>query len=299
MMKFDWKIDWKNINWLTVLKEYSAFMVGLSLFVIAWVSFILPHHITGGGVTGISTIIYYATNGFIPISYSYFFINLFLLILGTLILGKGFGFKTVFCIIVSSLMFEFYPHFMWVSDIEGKLLNSIVGGAVAGLGLSMVLLNGGSTGGTDILVLIINKYKQISPGKLFLLFDVIIIASYLFLPDMHFKDLIYGFLVMVALSYVLDLVMNGVQSSVQVMIFSKEYEKMAELISKEVNRGITMFYSQGWYSQEDGKTLIVIARQKELSGIKKIIKEVDPTAFYSTTPTSTVNGRGFSLPKNL
>lgn len=289
----------KSINWLTVLKEYCAFIIGLSLFVIAWISFIIPHQITGGGVTGISTIIWYATNKFIPISYSYFVINVVLLIIGTIILGKGFGFKTIFCIVVSSLMFEFYPQFMWISDIEGKLLNALVGGAIAGVGLSMVLLNGGSTGGTDILVLIINKYKSISPGKLFLMFDVVIIASYLFLPDMHLRDLIYGFLVMVALSYVLDLVMNGVQSSVQVMIFTKKSDEMANLISKTVNRGITMFYSQGWYSHENSKTLVVIARQKELSEIKKTIQQIDPNAFYTTTPTSTVHGRGFSLPKNL
>lgn len=300
-MKFDLKNSFKSINWFTVLKEYGAFMVGLTLFVVAWISFILPHHITGGGVTGISTIIYYATNELIPISYSYFVINLGLLALGTCILGKGFGFKTVFCIIVSSLMFEFYPKlpFMWISDIDGPFLNSLFGGAIAGVGLSMVLLNGGSTGGTDILVMIINKYKQIAPGKLFLLFDVIIVGSYVFLPGMHFKDIIYGFIVMVALTYVLDMVMNGVQSSVQVLIFTKNYNKMAEMVSKELDRGVTMVYSKGWYSQEDTQTLMIIIRQKEISGVKKVIKEVDPNAFYSVTPTSTVYGRGFNLPKKL
>lgn len=292
-------INLKNINWLTVFKEYSLFLVGLTLYVIAWVTFILPHGITGGGVTGISSMIYYATNHWIPISYSYFVINVALLIIGTLVLGKGFGFKTVFCVLVSSLMFEFYPQFMWESDIEDKLLNAIIGGGLAGAGLSIVLLNGGSTGGIDIIVMIINKFKQIAPGKLFLFFDVIIVGSYVLLPDMHVKDIVYGYIVMVVMTYVIDLMMNGVQSSVQVMITSKDYEKIGSEIAGKMDRGVTMMNSKGWYLRNDMETLMVVIRKGELNDLKKIIKSIDSDAFYTVTPTTAVYGRGFNLEKRL
>lgn len=289
----------KDINWLVVLKEYGLFLVGLTLYVIGWITFILPHGITGGGVTGISSMIYYATNHYIPISYSYFVINIGLLILGTMVLGKGFGFKTIFCIIVSSVMFELYPNFMWVSDIDDKLLNAIIGGGLAGAGLSIVLINGGSTGGTDILVMIINKYKQIAPGKLFLFFDVIIIGSYVFLPDMKVGDIVYGYIVMVVMTYVIDLMMNGVQSSVQVMITSVEYEKIGQKITEELDRGITMMNSKGFFLRNDMETLMVVVRKGELNELKKIIKSIDPNAFYTVTPTTAVYGRGFNLEKRL
>src|SRR5574344_1858359 len=150
----------KNLK--SSLKEYSLSILGLFFFVFAWTGFLIPHQIAGGGVSGLSSMIYYATG--IPVSYAYFVINVVLLIIGFMVLGKKFGVKTIFCILLSSLFFEIFPKFLWTSNINDTLLNSLIGGAMGGLGISIVLLQGGSTGGIDIIVMIINKYRKISPG---------------------------------------------------------------------------------------------------------------------------------------
>jgi uncharacterized membrane-anchored protein YitT (DUF2179 family) len=283
----------KNLK--SSLKEYSLSILGLFFFVFAWTGFLIPHQIAGGGVSGLSSMIYYATG--IPVSYAYFVINVVLLIIGFMVLGKKFGVKTIFCILLSSLFFEIFPKFLWTSNINDTLLNSLIGGAMGGLGISIVLLQGGSTGGIDIIVMIINKYRKISPGRLYLIFDVMIISSYLLLPDKSFADIVYGFVVMVVFTYTVDLVMTGRQASVQVMIFSKKNEEIADEIFDKLDRGVSIVNTKGWYTKNENNALLVIVRKNELYLLKKILKECDPTTFYSITPTTAVYGTGFDIEK--
>ena len=170
----------QNINWKKLLKEYIFMSLGLMIYVFGWVAFIIPFGFPGGGIAGLSSILFYGFQ--IPISYSYFIMNSILLIIGFSILGKGFGVKTIFCIILTSLLFQYMPLIPWQSDLNDNLLNAIIGGAFSGIGIAIVFKQGGSTGGTDVIALIINKYREVSPGKVFLVLAFIQLTHY-FLGD--------------------------------------------------------------------------------------------------------------------
>jgi uncharacterized membrane-anchored protein YitT (DUF2179 family) len=275
--------------------------------VLGWSIFILPNSLVGGGVTGISAIIQYWT-GF-EISYSYFIINAVLLIVGFLILGGGFGVKTIYAIVVSSLLFKVVPGLIPESFIQeiainnGPMLCCIIGGALDGVGMAMTFANGGSTGGTDIVALIINKYRSISPGKIIVLMDIIIIASSMIVPSdgtwgSKLAVVIYGFIMSGVLSFTLDMVLSGNKQSVQILIFSKYYDVIADRITQEAGRGVTILNSRGWYTKEEGKVAIVVARKNESSYILSIIKEVDKNAFLSVGNVMGVYGKGFEQIKS-
>jgi uncharacterized membrane-anchored protein YitT (DUF2179 family) len=256
----------------------------------------------GGGVTGISAIIQYCT-GF-EVSYSYFIINIILLLFSLKILGKGFGVKTVFAIIVTSVLFKIVPTSIpesFINEIaiqNGKLLCSIFGGALSGLGVALTFTQGGSSGGTDIIALMINKYRTISPGKILVFLDMFIIASSLIIPSEgnwghKLATMIYGYIMAGVFSFTMDVFLNGNRQSVQILIFSKKYNEIADRITKEARRGATVINAQGWYTKEEGKVVMVIVRKNESNSIFRIVKEVDNTAFLSVGNVMGVYGKGF------
>jgi uncharacterized membrane-anchored protein YitT (DUF2179 family) len=275
--------------------------------VLGWSIFILPNSLVGGGVTGISAIIQYWT-GF-EISYSYFIINAVLLIVGFLILGGGFGVKTIYAIVVSSLLFKVVPGLIPESFIQeiainnGPMLCCIIGGALDGVGMAMTFANGGSTGGTDIVALIINKYRSISPGKIIVLMDIIIIASSMIVPSdgswgYKFAIVIYGFIMSGVCSFTLDMFLSGNKQSVKILIFSKQYDAIADRISQETERGVTIVNTRGWFTKEEGKVVIVIVRKTELGQVLRIVKEIDKKAFLSVGSVMGVYGEGFEQIKS-
>jgi len=276
---------------LKTLKSYTLMTIGLFIFVFSWTAFLIPHEIAGGGVSGLASVINYAT-GF-DVSYSYLIINAILLGIGFLILGKAFGFKTIYCIAVAALMFEFLPLIPWVSDIEDKLINSLIGGTMSGIGIGVIFLQGGSTGGTDIVALIIAKYREMSPGRVFIICDLVIIGSVYFIPDKSLEDVIYGYIEMVSFSYVIDMILTGNKQSLQVFVFSSKYDEIADRVSKEMGRGVTALTSMGWYSKSESKMLVVIIRKSQLADISAIVKEIDSNAFISVSAVMSVYGQGF------
>ena len=184
------------------IKEYLLMTIALAIYVFGWVAFIIPNGFPGGGVAGLASVVFYGFN--IPIDYTYFTLNAILLIIGFAVLGKGFGIKTIYCIIITTLLFRFMPLIPWRSDIQEMMLNAIIGGILSGIGIAIVFKQGGSTGGTDVIVLIINKYKNITPGKVFLVTDSLIIASVMLLPDKGFSNAVYGLIELVAFTYTVD-----------------------------------------------------------------------------------------------
>lgn len=276
---------------LKILKSYTLMTIGLFIFVFSWTAFLIPHEIAGGGVSGLASVINYAT-GF-DVSYSYLIINAILLGIGFLILGKAFGFKTIYCIAVAALMFEFLPLIPWVSDIEDKLINSLIGGTMSGIGIGIIFLQGGSTGGTDIVALIIAKYREMSPGRVFIICDLVIIGSVYFIPGKSLEDVIYGYIEMVSFSYVIDMILTGNKQSLQVFVFSSKYDEIADRVSKEMGRGVTALTSMGWYSKSESKMLVVIIRKSQLTDISAIVKEIDSNAFISVSAVMSVYGQGF------
>jgi len=287
----------KGTNWPETIKEYVICTIGCFISSFGWTAFLIPKGIVGGGVTGIATIVDYATNGSIPMFLSFAILNFFLLIIGAIILGKSFGFKTIYMIILMSIFFKILPD-LWISNLDDQLMNAIIGGALSGIGIGTIFLQGGSTGGMDVVVLIITKYKQISTGRLYFFFDWLITSSMIFLPQKEFTDVVYGYVEIFFCAQVIDMVLNGVRQSVQVIIFSKEYDTLSTEISTKLQRGVTMLNTVGWYSKQENHGIMVVCRKTEINKLTKIIKSIDPYAFHTITPTSAVYGLGFDLDKD-
>lgn len=264
--------------------------LAMAIYVFGWTAFLIPNQIPGGGVTGLSSIINYAFG--IPVSYPYTFFNIVLLVAGTWILGKGFGIKTIYCIAISAVMFEFFPLIPWTSDIPDKLLNAIIGGACSGIGISLVFMQGGSTGGIDIVVLTLNKYKEIAPGKIYVFFDSIIIASILFLPNKALQDVAYGYVTIAAFTYMIDMVLTGSKQSVQILIISTKYKEIADTLNG-IDKGVTAINSMGWYTKKDAMILLVVTRKSNLHEVMSAIKEIDHKAFLTVTGVMGVYGERF------
>jgi len=291
---------------LSTLKSYAIITVGLILYVLAWVVFIMPHQLVGGGVTGISAVIQYCT-GF-HVSYSFFIINGILLLIALKVLGPAFGVKTVYAMVVTTLLLRFLPmvipqEFIQIIALDnGKLLSVIIGGMLSALGISLTFSQGGSSGGTDIVALMITKYRAISPGKILLILDIFIIGSSLIVPTegswgVRVANLVYGYVMAGVFSVALDLFVSGSKQSVQILIFSKKYEKIADRITSELHRGVTALEGKGWYTKEEGTVLVVVARKNELKYLLNLIKEVDQQAFLSVGSVTGVYGVGFDAIK--
>ena len=285
---------------LATLWDYFLISVGTLIFCLAWTSFIQPNGLTSGGLTGLCTIIQYATNGAIPIGLTYPIINGGLLVLGFLCLGASFGFKTIYVIALSSILFSVLPNFdgeVWSLNLKvlmnNKLLVVLVGAFMESIGIGLVLLRGGSTGGTDIVAMIINKYWPISPGKVYLYSDIFIIASLLLVPGTHIEDLVYAYVLMLGFSFGVDYVLLGDKSSVQILVFSSKYQQIADHIIHDVRRGVTALQSVGWYSQKESKVLLIIARKQQMNEVVNEIKSIDKKAFISVSTAMSVYGEGF------
>ena len=283
---------------LSTLWDYFLMTVGSVIFCMAWTSFLIPNGLSSGGLTGFCTIIQYGTG--LPVGISYPVLNFLLLLLGFLVLGKGFGVKTIYVIILSSVLFSILPNFdgeVWPLNlrvhIDNKLLVVMVGALMESVGIGLVMLRGGSTGGTDIVAMMINKYWPISPGKVYLYSDLFIIASLLLVPGKTIEDLMYAYLLMLGFSFGIDYVLLGNKSSVQILVFSSKYEQIADHIINNVRRGVTALQSVGWYSQKDSKVLLIVARKHQMNEVVNEIKAIDKQAFISVSTAMSVFGEGF------
>lgn len=283
----------KSNKTLTVLWDYFLMTVGSVIFCMAWTSFLIPNGLASGGMTGLCTIIQYGTG--IPIGWTYPILNILLLVLGFLSLGKGFGFKTIYVLALTSVLFEVLPMFpvLEVTDFPDKLLVAIVGATMESIGIGLVILRGGSTGGTDIIAMIINKYWPVSVGKVYLYTDIFIITLLLIVPDKGIVDMIYAYVVMLGFSFGIDFVLLGNKSSVQILVFSSKYAEIGNHIINNVGRGVTALQSVGWYSQAESKVLLVVTRKYEMNEVINAIKEIDDRAFISVSTAKSVYGEGF------
>lgn len=290
----------KTSKVLNVLWDYFLMSVGTLIFVMAWTSFLQPNNLASGGLTGLSTILDYATKGMIPMDVTYALLNVLLLVAGFLFLGRAFGFKTIYVIALSSLLFwllpEYFPNLEVVDPELDKIMVVLIGGAMESVGIGMILLRGGSTGGTDIVAMILNKYWPISPGKVYLYSDVFIVTSLLLIPAENgggLVNMIYAYVVMLTFSFGVDYVLLGNKSSVQLLVFSKKYKEIADHIIYDVQRGVTALQSVGWYSQQESKVLLIILRKYQMNEVINEIKRIDKDAFVSVSSANSVYGEGF------
>ncbi|MBQ9476909.1 MAG: YitT family protein [Bacteroidales bacterium] len=299
---------------LTFIKEYFLVTVGITLYVLGWSIFLVPNNLVGGGVTGLASIIQYATHGAIKIGTTYFVLNIGLLIAAIFTLGKGFGGKTVYAIVLASvglnlLQVVIPPEIPQILAVDnGKLMSTIMGGIIVGVGIGISMSQGGSTGGTDIIALIVNKYRNVSPGRMILAMDAVIILSSLLVPSYtaagelmpwpeKITTVVYGFILVVICSTVLDMYLAGSKQSVQLFILSEKYAEIADAITHDLHRGVTVLDGKGWYSQKSTEVLMVMTRKTDLNILLRYVKNIDPNAFLSVSSVTGVYGKGFETIK--
>lgn len=293
----------RHISKSKQVREYLLIILGLLIYTLGWTLFLIPQKITGGGASGMGALVYYLT-GF-PVGYSFLIINVVLIAIAMKIIGANFGVKTIVAVVLASaflaveqmLQQMYIPNGLLPGE-ENKLLSTILGGVFSGLGIGMAFSAGGSTGGTDIIAMIINKYRNVSPGKAILLADALIITSAFFvLRDQIFEQrlesIVFGFVVMGVTGYTIDAYLSGLKQSMQAMVFSKKYEAIADRITNEMGRGATILEGKGWYSKESQKILMVVVRKNEIGDLYRIVKEVDDEAFTSVASVMGVFGKGF------
>lgn len=287
------------------IRAYLLITFGLLIYAFSVTAFLAPHHLVGGGVTGIATIIYFLSGEVIPIGYSYFVINFVLIAIAMKVIGPKFGFKTIYAVFMSSFLLSIFQNYIHEPLLDDKFMCAVLSGIMCGAGIGISLVNGGSTAGTDIIAMMINKYHNISPGKIIMYIDVVIIGCSYFIGETtageeagKIATMIYGYVMMGVNTYTIDLVFTGQMQSVQFFIFSHKYEEVANQITKNLRRGVTAVDCQGWYSGEQRKMLIVIARKSEMQNIMRVTKSVDPDAFLSMTTVMGVYGQGFDKLKS-
>jgi uncharacterized membrane-anchored protein YitT (DUF2179 family) len=272
------------------IRSYTVMAIGLALYAFGVTAFLIPLKIAAGGVTGLSMLVYYAT-GF-GTGYTYFIINIFLVLIAIKVLGANFGVKTIFSMTIIAIMLNIMQRYVNEPILKDMFLSSVLSGILGGIGIGLIFNEGGSTGGTDIIAMIINKYRNISPGRIIMYCDVLIIASsYLVLHSV--EKLVYGYVSMWVVAYSIDAFLTGAQQSVQLFIISAEYEAIANVINHESRRGLTMFDATGWYTQKGVKVIMTVVRKRESPDIFRKIKALDPNAFISLNSVMGVYGKGF------
>ena len=272
------------------IRSYLVMVIGLALYAFGITAFLIPLKIAGGGVTGIGMLIYYAT-GF-QTGYTYLIVNIFLIIIAIRFLGAKFGIRTIFSMTVITILLNVMQKFIHEPLINDMFLSSVLSGILGGVGIGLIFNEGGSTGGTDIIAMIINKYRNISPGRIIMYCDVIIIASS-FLVLKSIEKLVYGYVTMWVVAYAIDAFLTGAQQSVQLFIVSEKYEAIADFINSEARRGLTIFDGTGWYTRKSVKVIMTVVRKRESPEIFRKIKELDPNAFISLNSVMGVYGKGF------
>jgi len=275
---------------LNEVKSYVLITIGLFIFSFGWTAFLLPSKIFGGGIVGLGAIIYFISG--IPVGYTTLISNAILISIALKILGARFGINTLYGIILSSVFFVILQKLITQPFVNDQFMAALIGGGLSGAGVGIAFANGGNSGGTDIIALIINKYRNISPGRIFVFFDVVVIALSWFIFH-SIEKIVFGYVVMAVSSYVVDLVINGSRQSYQIMIYSELSKIIAERISKDVKRGVTCLNGYGWYSKKEIEVVMVIARKDDKPKILQIVKETDTNAFISVAKVMGVFGRNF------
>jgi uncharacterized membrane-anchored protein YitT (DUF2179 family) len=278
------------LNFAKPFKSYFIIAFGLFINALAWTGFLIPSEIVGGGVSGIGTIIYF-TMGF-KVGYSVFIINGLLIIAALKILGFGFGIKTIFATFVLSFFLWLLQSIITEPFVSDRFMSAIIGGMMAGASAGIILSQGGSTGGTDIVAMMINKYRNYSPGQLILTLDLIIISSSYFVMG-SIEQVVYGFVAMSVSAYCVDLVIEGRKQSVQIFIFTEMFDKIKNELVSNHDQGITELQAKDGFSQKDIKILMLLAKKKESQSILKTVKIIDPEAFISMGSVMGVYGFGF------
>lgn len=276
------------------MKDLFFIVLGILSYSVGYTAFILPEKVVMGGASGIAALVFYATE--IPTWIWLALINCTLLLIALKELNLQFIIRTVtgvgvllFFVGILQPFFETYPI---ITAGEDKFMHVLIGGAMGGAGLGLVFSHNGSTGGTDIITVLLNKYFNMSFGRAMQFVDcTIICSSYLLFRSV--ETIVYGIAFTLVATIVCDYVINGARQTVQFLIISKKYQEIADAINTDVRRGVTLIEGKGWYSKNNVDVLIVLTRKYESQEVFAVIKAIDPDAVVSQTFCQGVFGEGF------
>ena len=285
------------------IRSHIIITLAIILSAIGWCVFLIPNQMLGGGVTGLSTIIYWLTG--IPTGVMIYVLNAILIIISFKSLGRRFAISTIYSVAVTSLVFyllqEYFvdiiqEHFGGIPLSDDRLLAALLGAAMNGVACGIIFLEGSSTGGTDVIAVMINKYRNVTIGRLSLFINVVVITcSYFVFKDLEL--LIYSYVGLMVTSYTIDMTMNGSKQSVQMFIFTSRPHEIADRVGEEVQRGVTMIKGTGWYTKKESEIVMVVVRKIESQRVIRIVKQMDPAAFVSVNTVMGVYGKGFEMMK--
>lgn len=279
-------------------KDMFFITLGIFMYAFGYTAFVLPEHVVMGGVAGISALLFYAFK--LPPGITIWVLNLTMLVIAYRALSKQFVIRTIIGVTILSFLVgvlqPFFEQYPVITAGEDKFMHVLIGGALGGAGLGIVFSHNGSTGGTDIIVALLNKYTRMSFGRAMQTCDICIISSsYLLFHSL--ETIVYGVAFTLIASFVCDYVVNGTRQTVQFIIISKKYDVIADTINNSVHRGVTLIKGTGWYSKSDVEILIVLARKYESQEVFNLIKRIDPMAMVSQSFCQGVFGAGFDTIK--
>lgn len=289
---------YRALPWIT-LKEFLLIIISTIPYALTVNQLLVPHAIVGGGVTGLCEIIYFATNAYVPIWLSSALINILLLIIAAITVGWRYALRTIWGVMWLTIWLKLIP----IADVPlltDPFMAVVIGGLFTGCFLGICFLNNGSTGGTDIIAMIVNKYHHLPMGRVLLLADMTVISSAFFLPTIQaagtqgaIEKILFGLTYTFMASTAVDWIMNRMRQSVQFMIFTQKPEEIAQAIITQVHRGCTFLDGQGGYNKQPMKVVTCIARSYESATIFRLVRAIDPKAFVSQSQVRGVFGQGF------
>lgn len=285
-------------------KDYIMIVVGLIFYAVGFTAFILPHQIVIGGMAGLGTLVFYASNQVIPVAVTMYGVNLILIAMGYKVLGRAFVMRTVFgatliSVFIGAIEGYFTSHPPLIADTP---MSIILGAILCGIGIGTIYIHNGTSGGTDIVAALVTRVSNVSVGRTMMIVDMTIVGLTLFLPfDGTLEEriqnsvprIIYGWVIIFIYSYITDLLINTNRQATQFIIFSSKWKEIADSINTDAHRGVTVVDGQGWYTKHEVKMLMVWCRKIESVTIFRIIKSIDDKAFISQANVNGVYGKGF------
>lgn len=296
-----------------IILSYVIITIGLMIYTFGWSAFMLPAQIVGGGVSGMSAILSFISRNLtgyeLPIGILNLVFNGILVAIGFKVLGSKFGANTIYGIVMSSVFFIMWQQGLHVGGefdpVQGKYVNTlfdiekfgvfmcaVIGGACCGAGIGLSFIMGGNTGGTDIIALIVSKYHNISPGRVIMFIDVVIVGCSYFVSH-RIDNVVCGYVVMLVMTAVLDAVLDGNKQSYQIMVFSLKNSEIGETVTREIGRGATLLDAEGCYTHQGQKVLLMMVHRTDKPHVMQIIHRIDENAFISVSKAEGVYGKNF------
>lgn len=279
-------------NWKKYVSTVAGVLSGNAILAFTVAAFIVPNGIIMGGATGIGL----AISHYLPVSLStiIFALNAVLFVLGALVLGKKFAVATIASTFI-------YPTFLSVmqkipgidSLTDNVLLSTLYAGLLVGLGIGLIVRVGSSTGGTDIVALVFNKWFHLPVAVMLYVVDFLILGSQIFFSDT--EQIMYGILALMMYTVILNKVMLMGQSQIQLFIISDSYDEIRQRMLEELDAGVTMLHIETGYGKENKKGVLCVIPNRKLYSVKEMIHEIDEKAFITITQINEVRGRGFSM----